>query len=66
VTDIGQCVETPVNQTPEPARKATQCERGPRLLHKRLTVREDGRYVIYYEFGDVRACAADGQREELQ
>lgn len=32
----------------------TAAEHGPNLMHKRRTRLEDGRYLIYYTFGEGR------------
>lgn len=45
---------TPADSQPAP-------ERRPRLARKRVTVREDGRYVVYYEFEDAPSRAEERQ-----
>jgi hypothetical protein len=49
-------------QSPEPPHATDACthpdEGRPVLAGKRRTVREDGRYVIYYEFDPAKPTAA--------
>jgi hypothetical protein len=46
-----------------PAEPEPRAPQRPRLLAKRVTKRDDGRLVVYYEFGDAGAESVRQERE---